>query len=99
MALFQPDTARFQIPRAKLVTRTIDPQGEIVATLSHQAAHIRKSGTYSVALYAGVLPNAITPLDKLLEDPNNNVAGRATLSAYGKLANTSVEKIDALTKR
>ncbi len=85
----------------------IDPQGggmvteKIVAMLSHQAAHIRENGAYGVALYADVLPNAIALLDKLLEDPNNNVAGRAALalSEYGKLANTSLEKIDALTKR
>ncbi len=84
----------------------IDPQGEIVAEkivamLSHRAPHIRENGAYGVALYADVLPNAIAPLDKLLEDPNNNVAGRAALalSEYGKLANTSLEKIDALKKR
>ena len=84
----------------------IDPQGEIVAEkivamLSHRAPHIRENGAYGVALYADVLPNAIAPLDKLLEDPDNNVAGRAALalSEYGKLANTSLEKIDALKKR
>jgi len=32
-----------------------------------------------VALYADVLPNAITELDRLLVNPNNNVAGRAAL--------------------
>ncbi|NOY71829.1 MAG: hypothetical protein GXP14_05540 [Gammaproteobacteria bacterium] len=91
---------------ALIAINKIDPQGEIVAEkivamLSHQAAHIRENGAYGVALYADVLPNAITPLDKLLEDPNNNVAGRAALalSEYGKLANTSLEKINALTKR
>jgi len=84
----------------------IDPEGKIVAEkivamLSHQTPYIRANGAYGVALYADVLPNAVAQLDKLLEDPNNNVAGRAALalSEYGKLANASLEKIDGLKRR
>ncbi len=91
---------------ALMVINKIDPEGnivaeKIVAMLSHPAPHIRANGAYGVALYADVLPNAITPLDKLLEDPNNDVAGRAALalSEYGKLANASLGKIDILIKK
>lgn len=85
--------------------KKIDPEGrlvteEIMAMLKHGAPHIRVNGAYGVGLYADVLPRAIAQLDKLLEDPNTEVAGRAALalSEYGELANGSLEKIHALQK-
>lgn len=84
----------------------VDPEGEIatkliVAMLSHRSPHIRVNGAYGVGLYADKLPDAITQLDQLLDDPDNDVAGRAALalSEYGGLAKASLQKIDALKKR
>lgn len=85
--------------------KKIDPGGELVTEeimtmLTLQAPHERINGAYGVALYADVLPNAVTLLDKLLGDPDNDVAGRAALALaeYGELANGSLKKIAALQK-
>ena len=91
---------------ALTVIHDIDPEGEsvtqdIMAMLTNRAAHIRVNGAYGVALYANTLPDAMPQLDMLLDDPNNEVAGRAALALaeYGKMASASLWKIDTLAKR